>query len=421
MLALQRERTLMRHRLRRSIGTGFMALASCLIHSASSNEAVPRPNIMPFSFIDNRIFVHVTVDEQGPFNFLIDTGASSTTVSPSLAKRLALPHIRNDRGGGAGEQQVSYAEVGVTSIAVGSASIGPLYAPAFDLTQIARVVGFQQFDGILGTELFQQNVVTIDPFKGRLTFEAAILFRPFRDAIGIPVTIEAGDKPGDNKGMPVFSGTVNGITGRFEVDTGDRSGLTLFGPFWRAHQLDRAIGPTVTAMTGYGVGGPIQSIVGRPAHFTMAGLDVAPPVTRLSLQRSGAFTQSAYAGSIGMGVLKHFIVSFDYSHRMMWLVRGSHSSQVDQYDRSGIWLGLAGARDLQVIDVAVGSPAAQAGIRVGDHIEQIGLIKAGPGTLFKLRRLLSQPDLPTVDVKARRGKSTRNFQLVLEDQITRAG
>ena len=313
----------------RSLGLALGVLASCLIHSAAASAAMRGPDTVPISLVDNRVFVHADVDGQGPFDFLVDTGAEVTSVSPALVKRLALPHVRDDSGGGAGEHQVSYSDVRVASVAVGKTSFGPVEAPAFDLTKLARIVGFRRFDGILGTELLRQDVVTIDPVRGLLTIEAASSFRPPRNAIGIPVTIEGVVAPNDNKGMPVFSGTVNGIAGTFEVDTGDRSGLTLFGPFWRAHQLDRTIGPTVTAMTGYGVGGPIRSIVGRPKTFTMAGLDVAPPVTRLSLQRGGSFTRSDHAGSIGMGVLRHFVVSFDYAHRMMWLVRCGSALNID--------------------------------------------------------------------------------------------
>ncbi len=400
---------------------GVATLVSYLIHPAPANASTQRPDAVPMTLVDNRVFVHAKVDGNGSFEFLVDTGSSGTTVSPDLAKHLALPQVRDDHGGGAGEQQVSYPDVRVASVAVGSTSIGPIEAPTIDLRQLARVVGFQTFDGILGTEMFRRNVVTIDPVRRLLTIEAATSFQPPRDAVGIPVTIERVAAPDDNEDIPVFSGTVNGIAGTFEVDTGDRSGLTLYGPFWRAHQLDRTIGPTVTAMTGYGVGGPIRSIVGRPKSFTMAGLDVVAPVTRLSLQRSGSFTRSDYAGSIGMGVLKHFVVSFDYPHRMMWLVRGPGPGGADRYDRSGLWLGLTGDRDLEVVDVVAGGPAAQAGMLVGDRVDAINKVQAGPDTLFELRRLLSQPALPGVAVKAHRGKSRKTFQLVLRDQITPAG
>ena len=69
-------------------------------------------------------------------------------------------------------------------------------------------------------------------------------------------------------------------------------------------------------------GGPIRGIVGRPVTFGLAALALPAPVTRLSLQSAGAFTRTDYAGSIGMGILKRFVVVFDYPHRQMWLTLG---------------------------------------------------------------------------------------------------
>ena len=102
-------------------------------------------------------------------------------------------------------------------------------------------------------------------------------------------------------------------------------------------------------------------------------------------------------------------------------MRRPHSDEADQYDRSGLWLALTGDHDLEVADVAAGSPPAQAGMLVGDRIDQIGAIKAGPDTLFELRRLLGQRGLPVVAVTTRRSGSAKTFQLALRDQITPAG
>src|SRR5208337_2746593 len=96
----------------------------------------------------------------------------------------------------------------------------------------------------------------------RLLLDRARDFHPTPGAIAIPFTLNEAD-------MPVLDGVVAGVTGRFLVDTGDRSALTLFGPFWRGHHLDKAMSPTVEAMTGYGIGGPIRSIVGRMPQFTI--------------------------------------------------------------------------------------------------------------------------------------------------------
>ena len=369
------------------------------------------------SFIDNRVFLPTEVNGQGPFSFLIDTGSDSSTISPKLAERLELPVLRDDHGGGAGEQKIAYSDVHVESLAVAGVSLGPLSIPAIDLTQLMRVVGFQQCDGILGSELFQQHAVTLDVDKLRVVVGDATEFHPSEGAVGIPIAFERAVDSQDNPGMPVFRGEVNGVAGRFEIDTGDRSSVTLYSPFWRAHHLDRAIGKTLTAMTGYGVGGPIRSIVGRLKDFKMAGLKVRSPLVRLSLQRSGSFTRSGYAGSIGMGLLKGFVVSFDYLHHTMWLSRTAATGTPDGYDRSGLWLGLDNGNDLEIFDVAKGSPADQVGLAVGDKVVSINDEPANPETLFSLRSLLKASTVTTVEVRARHGLEEKMFHLVLHDQI----
>jgi hypothetical protein len=195
----------------------------------------------------------------------------------------------------------------------------------------------------------------------------------------------------NNDLMPVVTAKVNGIEGRFLIDTGDRSSLTLFGPFWRAHHLDREVGPTVTAMTGYGIGGSIRGIVGRPLHFSLGGLDLPPPVTRLSLQKAGVFTSADYAGSIGMGVLKRFTCTFDYLHHRLYLQGSAQFDEEDLYDRAGLWLGLDEAGQVVVMDVTEGGPAARAGVQVGDEISEADDLPGNAEHLFALREMLRQP------------------------------
>ena len=279
---------------------------------------------------------------------------------------------------------------------------------------------FSRFDGILGAELFQDHVVTIDAQRLRLTIEDPAGFKPDKAAVGLPFTFDAADHRPKTYAMPVGAGMVNGIDAEFEIDTSDRSSLTLFGPFWRAHHLSQAIGPTVTTMTGYGLGGPIQGIVGRLRQFTFGRIEVPPPVTRLSLQKAGAFMRSDYAGSIGMGVLKRFFVSFDYAQRMIWLVRRPGFYSPDEFDRSGLWLGLSKMNDDVVVSVTAGGPAAEAGLEAGDTIDEINAISARPKTLMSLRRLLCDPGLQAAVVSGHRGEAGKTFHIMLRNQIDMA-
>jgi hypothetical protein len=398
-------------RLARGSFLALLWLCGAVPGCASASDG-PQTQVFPLSIVDNRPFIAVKVDAKGPFSFILDTGSSSSTVSTALATELKLVPASAGTGTGAGEQQVSFKIVHLNDLTVGPFSIGALDIPAMDTDQLSRVIGFQHFDGVLGTEIFQKYVLTLDAARKQLTIQDEDQFKPAADAISIPFSL-------DENAMPVVKASVAGITAMFQIDTGDRFSLTLFGAFWRAHRLDAQMGTTVEAMTGYGGGGPILGIVGRPTSFSIGDLPVPAPVTRLSLQKAGAFTRGDRAGSIGMGILKRFTVSFDYGHHMMWLSKGAAFDAPDRYDRSGMWLGLAQQRGLRVIDVTANGPAAKAGIHAGDVVTKVGGVPAEAKTLFEIRAMLQEPNTLGVPIVVNRASGgDQVIRLVLQDLIS---
>ncbi|WCM18256.1 PDZ domain-containing protein [Paraburkholderia bryophila] len=389
----------------------LLGLGGAVAGSAFAYQA-PRTEVLPLSIVDNRPFITATVDAKGPFSFILDTGSSSSTVSTALAAKLKLVPTGAGTGTGAGEQQLAFSIVHLNDLSVGSLSLGALDIPTMDTSQLDRVIGFQHVDGVLGAEIFHQGVLTLDAAKGQLTLQDEHQFKPAAHAIPIPFSLDEND-------MPVVKASVAGIAALFQIDTGDRFSLTLFGDFWRAHRLDRQMGATIEAMTGYGGGGPIRGRVGRSASFAIGALAVPAPVTRLSLQKAGAFTRADRAGSIGMGILKRFTVSFDYGRRVMWLSKNTGFDAPDLYDRSGMWLGLSrpGPGGLQVMDVTANGPAAKAGIRAGDVVVEVGDLPAGAATLFTIRAMLQQPRRSTVPIVVSRAGGDRPVSLVLKDLI----
>ena len=183
---------------------------------------------------------------------------------------------------------------------------------------------------------------------------------------------------------------VGGIPAKLEVDTGDRFGLTLFGPFWRAHGTEAAVSPAITAMTGYGVGGPIRSIVGRLPRLAIGGIDVHGALTRLSLQSAGLYSRSDYAGVIGSAFLRQYNVTFEYARKTMYLARRIAAPDQEAFDRSGMWIGLDPSNRPVVTDVLPDGPANRAGIQAGDLVTAIGGQPAGPADILSIRdRLVS--------------------------------
>lgn len=75
----------------------------------------------------------------------------------------------------------------------------------------------------------------------------------------------------------------------------------------------------------------------------------------LSEAKAGSLSDPAFEGNIGSGLLKRFVVTFDYGHQVMYLKRIiPQPNDVGTFDRSALWIN---AKDggYEVVDVAKGS------------------------------------------------------------------
>lgn len=116
---------------------------------------------------DAAIIVPVYVNGEGPFDFVLDTGATFTCLDLDLARRLALPERPGAIGVGAGVGGAGRVRlVRMDSVRVGGAVAEDLTGCEVDLRHAERV-GIE-FDGLLGLNFLK-------PFRVTLDFEREVL------------------------------------------------------------------------------------------------------------------------------------------------------------------------------------------------------------------------------------------------------
>ena len=167
--------------------------------------------------------------------------------------------------------------------------------------------------------------------------------------------------------IPVVGGELDEIRGKFGVDTGARSSLLLYTPFVDQNRLREKYSAHLEGVTGWGIGGPVRSLLARAEELRIGNVVVRDLVVRLSTQKQGLTTSSAMAGLIGPDVLSQFDVTFDYSRNRIIFEKNSQYGRRDSYDRAGLWMGQSGEHFV-AIDVIAGGPAAAAGVQRGDTI-----------------------------------------------------
>jgi predicted aspartyl protease len=115
------------------------------------------------------IRVPVTIDEQGPFRLLLDTGSSHSTLSRELAQRLGLPLVAQVKVATPGGVQVQPV-VQVEQMAIGIRSVPrlmPSVVSSAELRSLERGI-----DGVVGQDFLGAFDFTIDYRRKRLRWTA---------------------------------------------------------------------------------------------------------------------------------------------------------------------------------------------------------------------------------------------------------
>ncbi|HZT57559.1 MAG TPA: aspartyl protease family protein [Pyrinomonadaceae bacterium] len=364
---------------------------------------------VPFEMVDNRIFVGVWLEGKGPFKFVLDTGGNAA-LSVETAKKIGAKLGNEIRGSGAGESVVTAWETSVAETRIGGLALKGQGYNVFDFSDMRHVFGAQTFDGVIGLPIFSQTVVRVDYARKLLTFTKPSSFRYGGAGASVPLEL--------NGFIPVVRGEVDGVGARFGLDTGDRSALTLKSPFVAEYKLREKYAPEVEAVTGFGIGGPVRAQVTRVGALKFGGGEVREPVTRLSLQKSGAFAAGDVAGNIGGAILKQFTLTFDYGRRLLYLEKSSSYGRRDTYDRAGLWLSRsADGRFFEVFDVVANGPAAEAGLKAGDRVVAFDGKSVETLQLIAAREELKDAARKSVRLTVQDGERTRDVVVTLRDLV----
>jgi predicted aspartyl protease len=269
------------------------------------------------------IHVPVRVNGQGPLVFALDTGASITTISKSLANRLGIETYEGEkkRASGAGGNQIPVEEAELDSFTIGTETFGDLKVGVVNFE--AKFGGAGCFtDGVIGYTMLKDYVLSVNynerllrlwkPNGGEST-RARLEWTPFKylqdsHLVGVPTYIN-GNGPFDlvldtGSGGNIITPTMAAEIGLIEAGSADVATASPCSDGECVGVGGRVTG-FATKVKEFSVGGKSQS------DFMLGVIDlkvISPTGKKMDL------------GIVGYPFLKDFELFLDYPNQRFALV-----------------------------------------------------------------------------------------------------
>ena len=241
----------------------------------------------------------------------------------------------------------------------------------------------------------QRFVVTVDFDERTLTLTDPALFHPPAGAAELALdNVLKSREPVVTARVIVGGGRA--VDGRFLIDEPHPDSLLFATPFVREHDLlaaSRILTPRPLPGTATGVGGQFDLEIGRVEALQLGPFSLARPTAAYATNaRGGAFARTDIAGIIGGEVLRRFRMTLDFAHGRMFLERGKQYAEPFEADASGMKVKSVpeSFRRFAVTEVAPGTPAAEAGVQVGDRLLAIDGRADAEWTVWTIQKTVSE-------------------------------
>lgn len=396
----------------------FVLLAVCTLqvlaqtaHAGSSASQRASSHSMPLEFHLGKPVIELAINGQGPYRFVVDTGASVTTFDRELIDELALsPTGKRRIGDPSNPEAYEVAEYHVGGVGVGGLELDGVSAVAMDLSALTGG-GSAGLRGVLSVAALADFLVTLDFPNRQLRMSGGSLPEP--DGATVLPLEDADPK------VPTVRVRLGDEVLSLHLDTGSPGTITL--PDRYAETLPLASKPVVVGTA---------RLASRSLEIRSARMDGRATLGKHSLDNPQIDFIGLPVGNLGMGLMRDFVITLDQRHDRIRIVRGApevvdDSSREEaavpvamvvpapeRRKRYGIRLVPGSPNEIRLMGVEPGSPAESAGLRAGDIIFEIN--GTACSELSETQRAALFRTSP-ITVTLRRSGETLKIEMTLEE------
>jgi hypothetical protein len=364
---------------------------------------------IPAQITDALVLVPVRVNGSQPSWFLLDTARANSAIDDVRAVAVGLysPSAQGKLPKSFSNVTLEFPGLRISLPSLALDSFGDFSARVGHAVQ-----------GVLGADVLSRLIIKINYERQTVQFYDPKSFQ-YRGK-GLKFAMKIAD------GIPAIAGEIaihhrGNFRGSFAISTGQTDALRLAARFASSYSLEDLPEKTVPFSASDAASDTdFSDRLGRVHAMRFGKITFTSPIAifpgKPAKARPGIPQQ--FIGAMGGEILDRFTVILDYPAQLLILEANRHFPDFFTADMSGLTLiAIPPAfRTFEVARVTEKSPAAEAGVAVGDMIEQADGNPASEYTLDDLRALLRQPGTSHTLKLLRNGK-TINVTLSLKPLI----
>ncbi|MET3538711.1 PDZ domain-containing protein [Chryseobacterium limigenitum] len=410
-----------------------------------------KKTVIPFKFINNLIFIPVTINGV-ELTFLLDTGVAETLLFSLENKEMKLTNIEKIKFSGLGgdlsiDGLKSDNNIGV----IGKNCINKsmtIYIIVNEEFNISSHVGIP-VNGVIGYHLFKDNPISIDYASKKITIygDRNLFQKKVRKSEELPITIEKS-KPYVYADIEM---TNEKKSSKLLIDLGNSDPIWLFPALIKDFVYNR---PNIEDFLGRGFNGDIFGKRSRIHNFYLGDFKFEKPLTAMPDEYSIQHVHlvADRKGSVGGEIMRRFTVAFDYPNQKLYLRKNKSFDDPFHFNMSGLDFkqdGLQWQQDLVKIEttkttnsvsefnpggdkfqykfalkpifsisgVRKDSPGDKAGFRKDDQVLTINGNKTSEMTLESMMELMKSYEGRTINIVIQRKTEKLTLSFELEDPI----
>lgn len=407
--------------------------------------------VIPFKFINNLIFIPMTVNGV-QLTFLLDTGVAENTIFSLEDKEMTLSSMEKMKFSGLGgnasiEGFKSDRNIGKIGNHIVNYSL-MLYIILDEDFNISPHVGIP-VNGILGYHFFKDYPVIIDYTSKKITVfkDRELFLKKVQKFDELPISVEK-NKPYIETEVEM---TKEKKTSKLLIDLGNSDAIWLFPTLIKDFVYNR---PNIEDFLGRGFNGDIYGKRSRIHNFYLGNYKFEKPLTAMpdeySIQHLSLVKDRK--GSLGGDIMRRFTVAFDYQNEKLYLRKNKNYDDPFHFNMSGLDFkqdGLQWEKDyltfrtanekstsgnietynsnlqykfvlkplFSIAGVRKDSPADKAGLKKDDKLIVINGKKTSDMTLNKIMEMMKSEEGKTISMTIDRKGVELKLSFTLEDPI----